>query len=190
MNTAQNQRHKETEKKLKKALLFYMEQNQDPTVGQLCDYSGVNRSTFYRHYSDVYDFMTHVEQDLQHGLYQSLHSENSLLTNLGRDPDSLIPMITYIGRHPHFYLIYLNRLLSLPSKALEDKFPWQDRIKPLFCAYGVTNERHMKYFYEYILFGLIKTLLIWLEDGCLETPRELSEILFEMLPIKPTLPPQ
>ena len=44
MNTAQNQRHMETERKLREALVFYMEQDLEPTVGQLCSRSGINRS--------------------------------------------------------------------------------------------------------------------------------------------------
>jgi len=184
MNTAQNQRHMETEKRLKEALLYYMERNQEPTVGQLCDYSGINRSTFYRHYTDVYDFMMHVEQELQHGLYQSLHSDTSFIVRMGSDPDSLIPLISYIGQNAHFYRVYLNKLITIPHKYDES---WNDRIKPLFNAYGVTSERHMKYYYEFIRFGLIKTLLTWLDDGCVEKPEELSNILFEMLPIKPAI---
>ena len=61
MNTSGNQLHMETEKKLREALLYYMEQGKDPTVGQLCQRAQINRSTFYRHYTDVYDLMNRVD---------------------------------------------------------------------------------------------------------------------------------
>ena len=53
MNTANNQLHKETEKRLRKALLFYMNEEKEPTVGELCAHAGINRSTFYRHYVEI-----------------------------------------------------------------------------------------------------------------------------------------
>ena len=40
MNTAQNQRHMETERKLREALLFYMERDMEPTVDQICRQQG------------------------------------------------------------------------------------------------------------------------------------------------------
>ena len=82
MNTSGNQLHMETERKLREALLFYMEQEKAPTVGQLCQRAQINRSTFYRHYTDVYDLMNRVEQEFQHGLYRSLDGDSAFLPRL------------------------------------------------------------------------------------------------------------
>ena len=109
MNTSGNQLHMETERKLREALLFFMEQEKAPTVGQLCQRAQINRSTFYRHYTDVYDLMNRVEQEFQHGLYRSLDGDSAFLARLGSKPEELEPLIAYIGQNPHFYRVYLQK---------------------------------------------------------------------------------
>ncbi|MCR4587744.1 MAG: TetR/AcrR family transcriptional regulator [Lachnospiraceae bacterium] len=183
MNTAQNQRHMETERKLREALLYYMNMDREPTVGQICERAEINRSTFYRHYVDVYDLMVHVEQDFQHGLYQTLHNEYSILTRLGKDPHALAPLIAYIGKNPHFYRVYLKNGTHSPWMEEFQRQNWEDRIKPLFMANGVLEEIHMRYYYEFIKSGFITILSLWLENGCQQSPEEMSFILYELLPI-------
>ena len=187
MNTAQNQRHTETERRLREAMLFYMEQDREPTVGQLCEHTGINRSTFYRHYVDVYELMNRMEQEFQHGLFRSVQGGHEILSRLSADPDALEPLIAYIGENPHFYRVYLSRSTEVP---FDDQFRlyWQEQVKPLFRSYGVQDETHMRYYYEYFKAGLLTVLQLWLEGGCTETPKELSQMISRMLPVRPAAP--
>lgn len=61
MNAANNQLHWETERRLREGLLRILAQEQEPTVGQLCEVAQINRSTFYRHYRDIPDLMEKTE---------------------------------------------------------------------------------------------------------------------------------
>lgn len=187
MNTAQNQRHTETERKLREALVFYMDRDLEPTVGQLCDQAGINRSTFYRHYADVYDMMARIEQEFRHGLFQSIHGDNAILSRLAADPDALEPLIAYIGRNPHFYRIYLQKHVDF-SQNEEFQQYWEEQVKPLFRSCGVENETHMQYYYTIFKAGLLGVLRLWLENGCAESPGELSRIISRMLPARPVQP--
>ena len=148
MNTSQNQRHMETEKKLRDAMLFYM------------------------------------EQEFQRGLFQSVQGDHAILSRLSSDPAALEPLIAYISKNPHFYRIYLSRSTEVP---FDDPFRiyWQGQVKPLFQSYGVQEETHMRYYYEYFKAGLLTVLRLWLEGGCAETTKELSQMISRMLPDKP-----
>ena len=57
MNTANNQLHQETERRLRQELLCFLEREKEPTVSELCEAAQINRSTFYRHYRDIPDLM-------------------------------------------------------------------------------------------------------------------------------------
>lgn len=181
MNTAQNQRHLETERKLREALLFYMDQDREPTVGQLCEYAGINRSTFYRHYADVYDLMDRMEQEFQHGLFQSIRGDHSILSRLTADPEALESLIAYVGKNPHFYRVFLQKQVALLRNAGFQQY-WDNQIKPLFIARGVEEETHMRYYYTAFRAGLLSVLLLWLENGCKESPAILSRIISGMIP--------
>lgn len=183
MNTSGNQLHMETERKLREALLFYMEQEKAPTVGQLCQRAQINRSTFYRHYTDVYDLMNRVEQEFQHGLYRSLDGDSAFLARLGSKPEELEPLIAYIGQNPHFYRIYLQKYATNEDNKGFQRY-WQNQVLPLFQSHGVQNEAHIRYYYEYVKTGIVSVLRLWLENGCRETPAELARILCRLLPGK------
>lgn len=59
MNTKNNQRFQDMDIRLKSALLELMKDSdfEKITVKQICEKAQVNRSTFYAHYTDIYDIM-------------------------------------------------------------------------------------------------------------------------------------
>ena len=65
MNTANNQLHQETERRLRQELLCFLEREKEPTVSELCEAAQINRSTFYRHYRDIPDLMEKTEKEIQ-----------------------------------------------------------------------------------------------------------------------------
>ncbi len=191
MNIRGNQLHQETDRKLRKALLEHLDRENEPTVGRLCEDAGINRSTFYRHYRDVYDLMEQTEREIQHGLIKALAT--------GRQPDSddlpgpgkakqiktlsqdqLLSMIRYVKENRHFYRMYMNTHSGL---GMEQGFRsvWENSIKPLFLSSGVYDENRMLYYYEYVKAGVMVVLRRWLERDCPESEEELSRILWRML---------
>ena len=72
MNTANNQLHQETERRLRQELLCFLEREQEPTVSELCEAAQINRSTFYRHYRDIPDLMEKTEKEIQKGLFRTV----------------------------------------------------------------------------------------------------------------------
>ena len=64
MNTANNSLRQDTDRRIRQVLLASLEQGKEPTVGEICAGAGINRSTFYRHYLDVYDLMEKTETEI------------------------------------------------------------------------------------------------------------------------------
>ena len=167
MNTANNQLRQDTDRRLREALLAFMEQGREPTVGELCEQAQINRSTFYRHYLDVYDLMEKTETQIQKGLAQVLVTD---------EPEQLEHLVRYVGEYRNFYRIYLKKNLD---GSMEDGFQaiWETRLKQRFLAAGITDERRMLYYFHYVRAGMTTVLRLWLEDGCRETPEEIAHIL-------------
>ena len=167
MNTANNQLRQDTDRRLREALLSFMEQGWEPTVGELCERSQINRSTFYRHYLDVFDLMEKTEMEIQKGLAQILAKD---------EPEHFERLARYVSEHRSFYRIYLKKNRD---GSMEDGFQaiWETRLKPRFLAAGITDERRMLYYFHYVRTGMTTILHLWLEDGCRETPEEIANIL-------------
>ena len=167
MNTANNQLRQDTDRRLREALLSFMEQGREPTVGELCERAQINRSTFYRHYLDVYDLMEKTETQIQKGLAQVLAEGKT---------DHLERLARYVNEYRYFYQIYLKKNRD---GSMEDGFQaiWETQLKPHFLAAGITDERRMLYYFHYVRAGMTTVLRLWLEDGCRETPKEIAHIL-------------
>ncbi len=184
MNTANNLRHQETARRIREALLYYMEQDTEPAVAQICERAGIHRSTFYRHYTDVPDLMEQTEEEIQKGLFRTAGGEGHFLDRLRASPGALEPLIEYIRENRHFYLVYLRSPGRFPLRSGFRPF-WTSRILPLFRTHGVESEAHMQYYFDYVKAGFLTVIRRWLENGCEESPRELAEILYHMLPYRP-----
>ena len=167
MNTANNQLRQDTDRRLREALLAFMEQGREPTVGELCERAQINRSTFYRHYLDVYDLMEKTEIQIQKGL---------ALTLAEGEPEHLERLARYVSEYRHFYRIYLKKNRD---GSMEDGFQtiWETQLRPRFLAAGITDERRMLYYFHYVRAGMTTVLRLWLEDGCRESPKEIANIL-------------
>ena len=183
MNTANNQLHQETERRLRQELLGFLAREQEPTVSELCEAAGINRSTFYRHYRDIPDLMEKTEKEIQKGLFRTVGSQGDFLERLESTSDALEPLISYIGQNRHFYRAYLKKN---GDAALEDGYQlfWEKKIQPLFLVHRVESEARMRYYFAYAKSGFLTILRMWLEDGCPESPRELAGIIYKMLPAK------
>ena len=74
MNTKNNQRYRDSEKKIRDALMKLMEDQEleDVTVMDICKEADIHRTTFYAHYEDIYDLMEQVERQIRRELSETL----------------------------------------------------------------------------------------------------------------------
>ena len=175
MNKANNERHQDTGRRIREALFYYTEQDIEPSVVDICARAEINRSTFYRHYIDIFDLMEKTEAEIQRGLFRSF-SGDATFSAAGNAADLLVPMIRYIGENRHFYRTYMRTHLGTP---MEKGFAhiWEERIRPIFEAHGVRDEQRMIYYYEMERAAFMTALRLWLEKDCQETPEEMAEVL-------------
>ncbi len=172
MNTVNNSLRKDTDRRIREVLLASLEQGKEPTVGEICAGAGINRSTFYRHYLDVFDLMEKTEAEIQKGLAQTLVT--------GAEGDPLERLVRYVGGYGSFYRIYLQKHLN---GSMETGFQsyWESNLKPVFLRAGVRDERRMLYYYQFVKAGVTTVLKLWLDSGCRESPEEIAGILRAML---------
>ncbi|MCR5089160.1 MAG: TetR family transcriptional regulator C-terminal domain-containing protein [Oscillospiraceae bacterium] len=124
-----------------------------------------------------------MEREIQHGLYQSVISEEAPLSDLEESDGPLERLITYVGQNRRFYRVYLRKRDGVLGEEAFQRL-WAQQLRPLFHAHGVENESHMRFYFEYIKAGFISVTRLWLEGGCVESPAEIARILRQMLPAK------
>ncbi|MCI8401388.1 MAG: TetR/AcrR family transcriptional regulator [Lachnospiraceae bacterium] len=174
MNTKNNQRFQHTEEEIVfHGLALIREKGiEGATVSEICRRTGINRKSFYLHFSDMYDLLEKVERKMSGRIEDFFRSgENE---SIG---DSFLQMFRFIERNKEFYKIFLkqsNRThlvdAIVPRIAEEDR---QDIAQRL----GYQTDSELDYHEAFFKAGLIALIWEWLKRDCRETPESLAQIL-------------
>ena len=161
MNIKNNKRKKESIEKIEKAfinMLLTKDINRI-SVTDICKKTGLNRSTFYANYLDIYDLADKLREKIELD-FDAKFTENS--------NQSAVEMFRHIYDNQLFYRIYFklgyderHRIYVYDKARAEKDF----------------EGKHMNYHIEFFRNGLNAMIKMWLESGCPETPEEMSEIL-------------
>lgn len=177
MNQTGNQLYKTNEELIQNTFLTLLKEKQisQITIREICDMAKVNRSTFYRHYEDIYALMHSIEKEIFTEFLEEFSTESHF--NQCISQDHLAGMLRHIKKHSIFYYAYLT---SNNQKLTEGNqtFLWEEYFVSMFQSYGVTNERHMLYYFQFFKAGLLSCVKKWLEDGCPESPDELASLIW------------
>ena len=180
MNIDNNQLWKDSERRMQEALLHFMEQQKEPTVGDICKQAQVNRSTFYRHYLDIFDLMEKTERAIQLELVDVMRQGGLRPDMQALTAEALLPMVEFIGRYRSFYRSYLKTHLGVSMEAGMQTV-WDRYLKPVFLSRGVTDEAHMLYYFQYFKAGVLSMLKLWLDRDCRESPMEIAGMMEKIL---------
>lgn len=183
MNRKKNQQYAATDEKIKEALLTLLREKELPkvTVKGICQLSGINRSTFYEHYIDIYDLAQKVEQEIFQellGQYQDFQPEDFLKER------HLNRLLRHIKENREFYRFYL-RDLERPNIRMGFFYVGENLIKPYSREMGLDDDEMADYYWAFYFFGLLAVIRRWLEEGCRQPPEYMTAYLLEVFPKLP-----
>lgn len=178
MNTRNNRRAKKSVENIIRAVFGIMYTEKRPlsriTVREVCERAGINRSTFYTHFRDVYDVGKSVEKRMSEMAGETfmnrLQEGNSL--RMGFEG-----LFGFIREYKEFYLLYLGEFYRV--RAIEMMIePHQERLRQVDPKeLGCVVEGELEYRQDFFSAGLAAMLYRWLKNDCRETPGQLFEIL-------------
>lgn len=180
MNVKNNRLLRETDEKIVRAVYALMTQEHRPigkiTVREICERTGIHRSTFYAHYRDIFDLVDKVEQNMSRQLTETFFRK---LDENASARDCFIELFTFIREHRDFYLYYLTEskqygILQLAWDPIRER---AGAISADPTRFGARTEEEMAYHGVFFLVGLTAVVRMWLQKGCRETPAELYDLL-------------
>jgi len=161
MNTKNNKRRRDSVVKIEKAfinMLIDKEINQI-SVTDICKETGLNRSTFYANYMDVYDLANKLKEKLEHDFNEHFKETKD---------HSAINMFRHIYDNQLFYKTYF-------------KLGYDEKHQPYVYDHTRAEKdfqgKYVNYHIEFFRNGLNAIIKLWLNNGCKESPEEMAEIL-------------
>lgn len=154
---------------------------QSISIKELCDGAGINRGTFYAHYTNIYDLLEKIEaemlSDFQVALEPLLQAQEGDLTPL-KVTTSIFQClkdnadICTVTLGPYGDKKFAAQLINLGRERCIESY------SSLFS--GATH-KELEFFYAFVSAGCIGLLQKWLDEGMSSSVEEVAEMSENMM---------
>lgn len=183
-----DRRVRKTRAQLKEGLIRLLKTKsiQEITVQELVDEVDINRSTFYLHYTDIYDMLKKIEDEFFHScmdLVEQHHlsdDEEADLDFFLENPAILTALYQNVQENADFCLLlmgpngdiqFVNKVISTIDEQIESRVSQVLEVR----------SKQSEYIYDYCMYGCIGLLKRWLEQGTPEPPEEIARLTARLL---------
>ena len=166
MNTPNNKRKKESIAKIEKVFIDLLQTKDlnEISVSDICKRAGLNRTTFYANYTDLYGLADSIRDKLENSLADLYQDEMTT----GYNSNNYLKLFRHIQANQIFYRTYF-------------KLGYDDQYKIVTYDTALAKKhfqnRFIGYHMEFFKSGLTKIIKMWLKNGCQETPEDMFEII-------------
>ena len=146
----------------------------DISVKELCEKAGINRGTFYSHYTDIYDLLEKIEEEMVGELINALkplvEGGNAAITPFMISPDVFRVIkefsdITSAILGPCGDKTFPEKLINIGHDICIDAY-----IKHFSGA----TRKQIEFYYAFVSAGVISILQGWMKSGWRESPEEIA----------------
>lgn len=165
MNTKNNRRRRESVEKIESAFVQLLQERELKriTVADICKLTGLNRSTFYANFLDIYDLA-----DKLRGKLETEFSQVFADYDYNRERTGALKMFRHIEENRLFYNTYFKLCYDETHKiSVHDPLRAEKE--------HITG--NLDYHIEFFRSGLNAIIKMWLANNCRESPEEMAEIL-------------
>lgn len=166
MNTKNNRRKRASMQKIERVLVELLQTKElnQIRVSDICKKAGINRSTFYANYEDIYGLADAIKEKLEAQVAELYKDEISK----GYNSNNYLILFQHITQNQIFYRTYF-------------KLGYDEKYQILGYDHKLAQKhldnRFIEYHMEFFKSGLTRIIKLWLQNGCRETPEEMLEIV-------------
>ena len=166
MNTPNNKRKKESIERIEKVFISLLQTNElnEISVSDICKLAGLNRTTFYANYTDIYGLADSIRDKLEHNLSDLYQNE----ITRGFNSNDYLKLCRHIKDNQIFYKTYF-------------KLGYDDSYKIITYDINLARQhfenRFIEYHMEFFKSGITKIIKLWLPPGRNASPEDTYEII-------------
>ena len=168
MNTPNNKRRKASQEKIEKVFvqLIQTKEISDISVTDICKKTGLNRSTFYANYLDVYDLADKIAEKLEEDVAFLYQEERETKNN----SNNFLKILNHIRENQIFYKTYFK--LNMDKNTIISQYEYDTNLSKILY-----DDKFIEYHMEFFKAGFNAIIKKWLDNDCKETPEEIESII-------------
>lgn len=166
MNTPNNKRKKESMERIEKVFIEMLQTKKlsEISVSDICKLAGLNRTTFYANYTDIYGLADAIRDKLENEVSDLYREE----VTQGFNSNDYLKLFQHIKDNQIFYKTYF-------------KLGYDNNYKIFRYDTNLAREhfqnRFIEYHMEFFKAGITQIIKLWLNSGCKESPEDMAEII-------------
>ena len=166
MNTPNNKRKRASQERIKRAFAQMLQTKAltQISVSDICKKAGINRSTFYSNYEDIFALADAMRTEIEAGFQEIYKDEHENTYN----SNNYLPLFQYIAANQILFRFYFKlgydnqyKIVSYDRKLAKAHF----------------NDEFIDYHCEFFRSGINTMIKMWLNGGCKETPEQMVGII-------------
>ena len=134
------------------------------SVSDICKRAGLNRTTFYANYPDIYGLADAIRDKLEVAVSDLYRDE----ITQGFNSNDYLKLFRHIQENQIFYQTYF-------------KLGYDNKFRIISYDTGLAKmhfqNKHIEYHMEFFKAGITQIIKMWLKNGCKESPEEMFEII-------------
>lgn len=175
-----DRRVRKTKMQLRQGLARLMQKKsiKEITVKELVDEVDINRSTFYLHYTDIYQMLEKIEEEAMVDIREAMEGCPTYCT----EREKIIPFLARF-----FSILDSNRDLSLALLGPNGDMDFVERIETLIASKFLkpsslpATDTEIRYAYAFCLSGCIGMIKTWLSRTEHESPEAMAELTYHLI---------
>lgn len=147
------------------------------TVTEICEMAGINRATFYAHYSDPSDLLHALESEIIEDVALWVRPA---LTAVGSDlKDVLTRLVEYIGENADICSVLLSDKgdTSFQTQVVD---VIEGQFMSSWAAARQMSKDEAEYLYTFIALGSVGMIRKWLAEGAKKPASEIAELILKI----------
>ncbi len=166
MNTPNNKRKRESMERIEKVFIELLQTKElnEISVSDICKRAGLNRTTFYANYTDIYGLADAIRDKLEAAVSDLYKDE---ITH-GFNSHDYLKLFRHIKENQIFYQTYFKLGYDNQYKII---------IYDTDLARTHFQNKFVEYHMEFFKAGITQAIKLWLKNGCKESPEDIFEII-------------
>ncbi|ACL76691.1 TetR/AcrR family transcriptional regulator [Ruminiclostridium cellulolyticum] len=147
------------------------------TVKEICEDADINRATFYAHYTDQYDLLQRIENEIIDDINLYLKDYDFKENNLA-DVEIIERILEYIAENAELFDLLLNLNGDIKFQREVINIIGQQHFLPIIGSNSMEKE-DAEYLYHFLASGAVGVIQMWLKDGMKKSAREIAELILK-----------
>lgn len=148
------------------------------SVKEICEGADVNRCTFYAHYSDPYDLLRQIEQEMLDDVNETI-AHFSYLEDEPENFQVMCQVFEYIAENSTVCRILLGSNGDIEFQKAVMMIAYRQYVEE-WTAQKALDQETVEYLYLFAVNGGIGIIQQWLKSGLNKPVREMAELLTKL----------